>query len=267
MIQGIAVGNIPAFSAAERPEAEQKQYKRCGDQRNDQQRIHLHRIRGNADSAFHHGINAAGAQEESVGIDTIGCAGHESHDIPAGEDRQLFHLMGEHDKDLFDLIGEHLVEHGNGKGITDNELVEVSKESCGGESSVCGEDAVGICAADGEGRTFEVSDRDIEDGVAGAVVDGQLHIDLRNGDIAHDSGAGDIECGIIAADIIVIDERRIDNEQAFVIVICACEEFFIVAVVDLGQSFAVACDGAALDFGVPPVADGRIEHHGEAHQK
>jgi len=132
---------------------------------------------------------------------------------------------------------------------------------------VCGEYAVRICAADGEGRTFEVSDRDIEDGFAGAVVDGQFHIDLGNGDIAHDAGAGDVECGFIAADIIIIDEWRIDNAQAFIIIMCTLEEFLIVAVIDFRQCFAVACDCTALDFRVPPVTDGRIEHHGESHQK
>lgn len=86
-----------------------------------------------------------------MGIDTIGGAGHECDIVLVGVYCKLIHFMGEDDVDFLDLIGKHFIENGDGKAVADNELIEIGEESCGGKSTMCGEHAVGIRTADGEG--------------------------------------------------------------------------------------------------------------------
>lgn len=112
-----------------------------------------------------------------------------------------------------------------------------------------------------------MTDSDIEDSFAGAVVDGKFHIDLGNGDIAHDTGTGDVEGFPVAADVIVIDEGAGNGQKPLIVFIGKLEDFLVLVIINLGEVFAVACDCTALDFGVPPVADGWVEHYGEAHQE
>lgn len=202
-----------------------------------------------------------------MGIDAIGGAGHQRHIVLVRNDRKLLDLMGQDDEDLLDLIGEHLIKHGDGEGITDHELVEVCKKSCRGQSSVGGEYAVSACTADGEGCSLKMTDRNVQLSLAGAVVDRKLNTDLGNADITHDTGTGDVECIPIAADVVIMNEGGIDGKQAAVISMCQLKNIAVIGVVDLCDRLAVGSDGTALGFGIPPVTDGRIEHHGETHQK
>ena len=72
----------------------------------------------------------------------------------------------------------------------------------------------------------------LQHGVAGAVVDGQLHPDAGNGDVAHDAGAGDIQRAFVGGKALreiqrirVCGDLRIER-------ICRLE---IGAVVGIGQ--------------------------------
>ena len=50
-------------------------------------------------------------------------------------------------------------------------------------------------AAHRQAGALQVACGDLQHAIAGAVVDGQLHTDLFNGDVAHNAGAGHIQRG------------------------------------------------------------------------
>ena len=52
---------------------------------------------------------------------------------------------------------------------------------------------MGALAAHRQAGALQVACSDLQHAIAGAVVDGQLHTDLFNGDVAHNAGAGHIQ--------------------------------------------------------------------------
>ena len=101
---------------------------------------------------------------------------------------------------------------------------------------------------------------------ARAVVNRQFHMDDRNGDIAHDSRSGDIQERIIRRKLVAVGERGGQVVKVFVVVLCLLEQQFRFAVVQFLDRLTIACNGTGLYFGIPPVADGWIQHYGEPHQ-
>ena len=66
---------------------------------------------------------------------------------------------------------------------------------------------------------------------ARAVVNRQLHMDDRNGNIAHDSRSGDIQERIIRRKLVAVGERSGQVVKVFVVVLCLLEQQFRFAVV------------------------------------
>ena len=53
----------------------------------------------------------------------------------------------------------------------------------------------------------------LQHAVAGAVVDGQLHADLFNGDVAHDAGAGHVQRAFVAGEAVrVVQGVRVGGD-------------------------------------------------------
>ena len=53
----------------------------------------------------------------------------------------------------------------------------------------------------------------LQHGVAGAVVDGQLHPDAGNGDVAHDAGAGHVQRGAVGGKVVgVVQGIRVGGD-------------------------------------------------------
>ena len=73
---------------------------------------------------------------------------------------------------------------------------------------------------------------DLQHAIAGAVVDGQLHTDLFNGDVAHNAGAGDIQRGVVAGEPVGMEQRVRVGGDLRIERICRLE---IGAVVGIGQ--------------------------------
>ena len=64
------------------------------------------------------------------------------------------------------------------------------------------------------------------------MVDGQLHTDLFNGDVAHNAGAGDIQRGVVAGEPVGMEQRVRVGGDLRIERICRLE---IGAVVCIGQ--------------------------------
>ena len=103
------------------------------------------------------------ANQQPVGIDTIGSAGDEGAIIPALFDIEVLKLVWKDCTDLIDLIGEGFVKYAYHKSIAVVKQIEVAEELCTGQSAVSGEDAVGRFTADREGTALDMTDGDLED--------------------------------------------------------------------------------------------------------
>jgi len=152
------------------------------------------------------GLYAAAAHQQAVGVDAVGGTGHQGDVILAFGDLQLIGLGGQHDGDFVHLVGEHPVQHGDGKGIAHLQLVEVGKQLSAGQAAVRRDDRVGRSAAHRQAGAFQMTCRHLQHAVVGAVVDGQLHADLFNGDVAHNARAGNIQRFVVAGKLIRTEE-------------------------------------------------------------
>lgn len=99
------------------------------------------------------------------------------------------------------------------------------------------------------------------------VVDGQLHLNLGDRDIAHDTGSADVEDFVVVSGILPVGERGGEVGEGGVVGVRFHEEAFLVAGVHLFDGLVIGGDGTCLDTGIPPVADSRVQHHGEPHQQ
>ena len=91
-----------------------------------------------------------------------------------------------------------------GKCIPHLHFIQCRKKLCGRQSPVTGKDRVRAFAADGERASRHVPCRNLQDALVHAVIDRQLHMNLRNLQIAHNSGAGDIQFPVIPGKLRII---------------------------------------------------------------
>ena len=61
-------------------------------------------------------------------------------------------------------------------------------------------DRVGALATHRQAGALQVACGDLQHAIAGAVVDGQLHADLGDRDVAHDPGAGHVQRAFVAGE-------------------------------------------------------------------
>lgn len=207
------------------------------------------------------------ADQKAVGIHTVGCAGHEGDLVLTGDDGELVGLGGENDKDLLDLVGEDFIQHVDGEGVALDDLVKVGEKPCARQAAMPGNDGMGGRTADGKAGALDMSGRNLKNALGGAVVNGQLHVDIGDGNIAHDAGAGDIEDVVIARNFVKIGKRCIERGELAVIVAGFGEHLVVLLVVKLGDRFLVAGNDMGRHVLVPPIGEGRIEHHGESHEE
>ena len=126
-------------------------------------------------------------------VDAVGGAGHQGDVILAVHHLEVVRLGGQNDGDVVHLVGEHAVQHGDGKGIAHFQPVEIGEQLGAGQAAVSRNDRMGALAAHRQAGALQVACSDLQHAIAGAVVDGQLHTDLFNGDVAHNAGAGHIQ--------------------------------------------------------------------------
>ena len=112
-----------------------------------------------------------------------------------------------------------------------------------------------------------MSHRHVQHLLAGAVVNGQLHLDLGDGDIPHDPGTGNVQRIRIAGYILVAVQGSTGGLEPLVVILCGLEHGAVILLGHAVHGFVVPGNGVALMLGVQVIADSRIEHHGESHKK
>ena len=89
---------------------------------------------------FHCGIfgilrgvrNPVAPDQQPMGVDPKGCAGHEGTQILAFLQPQIGGVMGQHGVDLVNLIGENFIQHFQIEGVPNFQLVQVGKHLLAG---------------------------------------------------------------------------------------------------------------------------------------
>ena len=71
------------------------------------------------------------------------------------------------------------------KFIANFELIDIGKKLCAWKSTVCCENTVGTLPSDRKLCAVQMSDAGLQILVTGAMVNGKLDVDLRNGKVSH----------------------------------------------------------------------------------
>lgn len=229
--------------------------------------IHLQGICADLDMLIIDRVDAVRPDKQTMGVDAIGCTGHQRDNVLAGENCQFIDLGGEDNEDLLHLVGQNLVQNIDREGIALDDMVKVGEKPCAGQTPVTGNDGVRTCSADRQAAALNVTGSDLQHALACSVVDGQLHADIWYGDIAHDARAGDVENIIVAGDVIKIGERRVKCGKLFVVGVGFFKKPVAFVVVHFCNSLLVACNGSCLMPLIPPIRESRVKHHGDTNKK
>lgn len=146
-----------------------------------------------------------------MGVDPERGAGDEGQEVLAGLHEEALRVLRLDNERLAHAVGDHLAVDLDGEGVADVDAVEVGEELGRGEAAVSGEHRVGGGAADRQGGALQVADAALEDGVARAVEDRQVHVDGGDPDPGHQSlGVAAQEGGVALAvgDLLVVGEGR-----------------------------------------------------------
>ena len=129
---------------------------------------------------------------------------------------------------------------------------------------MAGEHAVRPRAARGQRAALDVADGDLQHALARAVIDGQGAVDLRDLDIAHDARAGDVQQAVIDRLLLLAHHKApVLADQRLIVRLGLREQLVKARMVQLRDRVAVAGNRAGLMHGIPPVADGGVQHQGE----
>ena len=167
-----------------------------------------------------------------MGVDAVGGAGHQGDVILAVHHLEVVGLGGQYNGDLVHLISQHPVQHRDGEGVAHFQLVQIGEQLGAGQAAVSRNDRVGAAAAHRQAGALQVACGNLQHAIAGAVVDGQLHTDLFNGDVAHNAGAGHIQRDVVAGEPVGMEQRVRVGGDLRIERICRLE---IGAVVGIGQ--------------------------------
>ena len=144
--------------------------------------------------------------QESVGVDAVGRTGHQRHIVFAGIDLHQLHVFRENDVDLIHLIGVFLSQDEQGEPVARPQLVQLREQLGGGKSPVSGDHRMGAFAAHGKRAPLQVARGDLQNGVAGAVVDTEIALDGGDLDIPHHAGAVEIQLGFILGKLVFLQQ-------------------------------------------------------------
>ena len=141
--------------------------------------------------------DTAPPHQQPVGVDAVGRAGHQGDVVLALRHLQAVGLGGQDDGDVVHLVGEGPVQHRDGEGVAHLQLIQIGEQLGTGQAPVGRNDRVGAGTAHRQAGAFQMTGGHLQHGIAGAVVDGLLHADLFNGDVAHDAGAGHVQRALV----------------------------------------------------------------------
>ena len=203
-----------------------------------------------------------------MGVDAVGRAGDQGAVVLALLDGQIAHLRRQDDAYLVYLVGQRLIQYLEQEEVSRHQLVQVREQPRAGQAPVAGKHAVGPLAPYGQGGPLHVAHGDLQDRVARAVVDGEGAFDLRDVDIAHDAGAGDIQAVLI--ELLIFFGKKVGVglfRQGGVVGLRFAPDPVVVRVVHGGHGVGVAGDGPRLVERVPIIAQRRVDQQAHAHDQ
>ena len=119
-------------------------------------------------------------------------------------------------------------------------------------------DRVGAGTAHRQAGAFQMAGRHLQHAVAGAVVDGQLHADLGDRDVAHDSGSGHIQRAFVAGEPVgEIQSVRVGGDLR-VEGICRFKVGRVIGIAQFVHVLGIGGHGTGLVPLVHIVADGGV---------
>ena len=155
------------------------------------------------------------AHQKTVGIDSIRSTGDQCTEIFALFDLQVIHFVRKNDADLIYFIGQRLIQGTDHEYVPLFQLVQIGKELGTGKSSVSGKNTVSIDTAYWKGAPFDVTNGNLKDTFICAVIDGKRTLNLRNFDIAHDPGSGNIQQVIVFLLLFLLSPRPCPVSKSF----------------------------------------------------
>src|SRR5699024_9780574 len=108
-------------------------------------------------------------------------------------DVQRFNVVRKGGLDFVHLVGHVPVQDGYGEPVSHLQLVQVGEHLGLDQSVVGGEDAVGAGAAGGQAGAQPITGSGLQLLLLGALINGQLHVDFGNADVAHHAVAQGVE--------------------------------------------------------------------------
>lgn len=237
------------FACFEQHAKQQQQQQRHSHQRGHRGGVDLHRVGRHAHvgSRFLRVGNAVAAHQQPVGVDAVGRAGDKGAVVLPVLDRQVAEFLRLDDADLVHLVGQGLVQHVEDEGVPFRQLVQVGEQLGAGQPAVAGQHRVGAGAAHRKAAALDVADADLQSGLVGAVVDGQIDVDLVDLDVADHVGAGHVHGGVVLGQLLVRKAEAVGFAgQGGVVGPGLREQLVVGVVVQGGHLFSVAGDGAGL---------------------
>ena len=128
--------------------------------------------------------------EQSVRVHAIRGAGHQRDPVLALHDFQPRGVVGFNDLDPVDPVAQRLAHHVDVEVIADLHLIESGEHHGFHQASMPGDHRVGRLAADRQARPVQVPRARGQRRLRGAVVDRQVHRDLRDTNRSHHAAAG-----------------------------------------------------------------------------
>lgn len=227
-------------------------------------------------------LDPAPPDQQPVGVDAVRRAGHQRAQVHARNDLHFGDILRLDDRDLIHPVGQGLVQNRKIEEIPDLHGVQIAEELGAGQAPVSAEDAVGpvirlqpvflvrMGAARRQRCAGDMADGRLQHRVAGAVVNRQVHVDLRDGDEPHVARRVDVQLGLVVIQqiLIILNRPAIRNLQQLPVVFQRrVPDLLVLFVAHLGDALGVAHDGPGLVHTVPVLTEGRIGYDPDSDDK
>ena len=208
-----------------------------------------------------------------MGIDPEGRTGHQRAVILSFCDPQIGGIVGQHSVDGIHLIGQGLAQDLQVEHISMLQLIEIRKELLGRHTGMGGEDTVGTLSTHRQGCAQQMPDAHIQGFGLRAMIDGQIHPDHRDLNIAHDP----IPCHVEQAVIVLsgLTDRFLGKgvaalgtgNQGGIIGGSSCPGLQQLGVIDLVYDLLILGMDLGLMPLVIPIADQRVQGDAQGQQE
>ena len=227
-----------AYHEPDQDHNDQHWYAEC---KRHQDSVHQKGICRDTDTRAASCLDPSSPYQETMGIDAVGCTGHQGTVIFSIHNGQFGQVAWKDDPDLIHFIGQDLIQNVHDKGITVGQLVQVGKEPGAGETSVAGYNAVASFSSHREARALQMADGCLKSTFFGTMVDGQDHIDPWDLDIPHDTGPAYVQQVIVFL-FFLFCQRPSDSCLGDLRIICLCfpQYQLVFVIVDMGDHLCIA---------------------------